>query len=163
MRIFQTQSMWDAKEGRWYEVFSVDGEQVSGEEYFRELEVEQCLEDDEIDEYCNCCNCEQEDCKDFNCTCRENVDLEDDNCVPCQCETCCEARGEFDEDELEEEPCFCEHCNEHREQELIDQCMEIVFNGCPNCAIEAIIDMAFNFKEVGKLEMKQDMKDFLED
>jgi len=44
MRVFSTQAMWDKVEERWYEVYAVDGETVEQEEYFRELEVEQCLE-----------------------------------------------------------------------------------------------------------------------
>jgi len=66
MRVFQTQSMWDKIEEQWYEVFSVDGEQCSQEEYFRELEVEQCLEDDEVEEEMN-----MEEIHDEDCTCQD--------------------------------------------------------------------------------------------
>ena len=66
MRVFSTQAMWDKKEEQWYEVFSVDGEQCSQEEYFRELETEQCLKIDECenveeihDEDCTCPDCQE--------------------------------------------------------------------------------------------------------
>jgi len=174
MRVFSTQSMWDIKEGKWYEVFSVDGESCSGEEYFRELEVEQCLEDDyevedmdEIEEtsYCMCCECkDNEDCPDFECTCcDDNCEVENGNTdgyleFPCQCDDCCESRGEFDDEE-----CFCQECNQEREEDLIDQCVEVILNGCTDCAIKCVVNTLLTFKKLGKLEMKQEMKDFLED
>ena len=99
MRVFATQAMWDKVEEQWYEVYAVDGETVEQEEYFREVEVEQCLENDEVDEYCTCCNCPtNEDCKDFNCTCGEcEEEVEngnmDDLVIECDCPgLCCNER-----------------------------------------------------------------------
>jgi len=172
MRIFQTQSMWDAKEGRWYEVFSVDGEQVSGEEYFRELETEQCLEDDEVDEYCDCCNCDVEDCKDFSCTCGENDcdcevengNVDDDTVFECDCPDCVEQRRI---DALEyEEFCTCDYCTEEREQDVISEFLDMLFypeGACRECIIEKFIDSLYTFKSFGIKEAKENMKEFLED
>ena len=158
MRVFATQAMWDAKEGKWYEEYSVDQESVTQEEYFRELETEQCLEDEE-ETFCKCCECGSEDCMDFNCTC-DDLEVEDDDCEPCQCETCCEARSEYDEEKL----CFCEECNKEREHELIQECLDFVFDPfCPEGVVDMVISTLLKFKELGKLEAKQDMKDFLED
>jgi len=169
MRIFQTQSMWDAKEGRWYEVFSVDGEQVSGEEYFRELETEQCLEDDEVEseeEYCKCCNCENK-CDNFECTCQlDDEEVEyineyecEDNELKEQCECpICKA-----EQEVKELDCFCEECSEDYMKEFINECLEHVFNGCPDCTIESIVKLAFKCKELGIESAKYKMYEFLED
>jgi len=167
MRVFQTQAMWDAKEGKWYEVYSVDQESVTQEEYFRELEVEQCLENDEIDEveetsYCKCCSCEVEDCDDFECTCNNESEdyIDNDLVIQCDCPDCIAMREE-DTDE-----CFCEECNVDREQELITECLDFVFDNdeaCVRCTIDKIIETFYKFKELGKLEIKQDMKEFLED
>jgi len=170
MRIFQTQSMWDAKEGRWYEVFSVDGEQVSGEEYFRELETEQCLEDDEIDElegYCQCCNCEDK-CDEFECTCQledEEVEYIDENyeCEDNELEEQCECPICQAEQEVKELDCFCEECSEDYIKEFIDECLEHVFNGCQECAIESVVKLAFKCKELGIESVKYKMYEFLED
>jgi len=116
---------------------------------FCELIDEDCIDDTEVesmDEY----ECEN-----------GNVDeyLEDDNCVPCQCDDCCESRGEFDD----EDECFCQECNQEREEDLIDQCVEVILNGCTDCAIKCVVNTLLTFKKLGKLEMKQEMKDFLED
>jgi len=171
MRVFQTQAMWDKVEQQWYEVFSVDGEQCSGEEYFRELETEQCLENDEFEdmeeteEYCMCCNCENK-CDDFECTCQlEELDecengnmMDDNNYVPCQCPDCVAMR--------EADECYCEECNKDREQDLITEVMDFVFDNdepCISYCIDKIIDTLYKFKEIGYREMKQDFKDFLED
>ena len=156
MRVFQTQAMWDAKEGRWYEVFSVDGEQVSGEEYFRELETEQCLEDDEIDEleetsYCMCCECpDNEDCKDFECTCCKNEDLEEDYIdndlvIQCDCPDCVAMREEI---ESEDDECDCLEC---REEAFISMAHDFIMGsgGCPDCILECLIDFADDMKNIG--------------
>ena len=156
MRIFQTQAMWDAKEGRWYEVFSVDGEQVSGEEYFRELETEQCLEDDEIDEleetsYCMCCECpDNEDCKDFECTCSENKEIEEnyidnDLVIQCDCPDCVAMR---EEQESKEDECDCLEC---REEKFITMAHDFIMGsgGCPDCILECLIDFADDMKNIG--------------
>jgi len=102
MRVFSTDSVWDVEEQQWYEAFFVNKEEVTSEEYFRELETEQCLENDEVEdeqEYCKCCSCDAEDCESFECTCDVNEELEDDNCEPCQCVECKSARGEFTAEE----------------------------------------------------------------
>jgi len=154
MRIFQTQSMWDAKEGRWYEVFSVDGESCSGEEYFRELETEQCLEDDEIDKveleessYCMCCECkDNEDCPDFECTCCKNEGLEEDYIdndlvIQCDCPDCVEQRR-LDQCNCKDCDCkdgsACDGCGREIEEQD-DEC------DCLECREEAFISMAHDF------------------
>jgi len=155
MRIFQTQSMWDAKEGRWYEVFSVDGEQVSGEEYFRELETEQCLEDDEIDEsevnsYCMCCECkDNEDCPDFECTCCKNEEIEEDYIdndlvIQCDCPDCVAMREEIESDD----ECDCLEC---REEKFISMAHDFIMgsNGYRDCILECLIDFADDMKNIG--------------
>jgi len=183
MRIFQTQSMWDAKEGRWYEVFSVDGESCSGEEYFRELEVEQCLEDDEIEleEYCQCCECkDNEDCPDFECTCGEFAEVENGNVdeyleIPCQCETCCESRGEFDDEDIcsecgetdcvcDYEECQCNDCRSQRHDDIVNasvgKAFEKIMNadGCEGCIVEALYEMSLEMKRLGW----SDHKDYID-
>ena len=162
MRIFQTQSMWDTKEGRWYEVFSVDGEQVSGEEYFRELETEQCLEDDEIEseeEYCKC--------DDFECTCQlddEEVEyINEYECEDNELEEQCECPICQAEQEVKELDCYCEECSEDYMKEFINECLEHVFNGCPDCVIESVVKLAFKCKELGIESAKYNMYEFLED
>lgn len=151
MRVFKNELMWDKVEQQWFNSFSVDGEICSQDEYYREIETEQCLEnDEEIETFCECCECGSEDCENFDCTC-DDLEVEEGN-----------TQEYFDEDD--EELCFCEHCNEPREQELIKECLDFVFDPC--CS-EGIVDMVistlFKFKELGKLEAKQDMKYFLED
>jgi len=174
MRIFQTQSMWDAKEGRWYEVFSVDGESCSGEEYFRELEVEQCLEDDEIDEtsYCQCCECpDNEDCDDFECTCCKNEEIEEnyidnDLVIQCDCPDCVVMREEI---EFDDDECDCLECRENRKIIFISEATKIIADGmcCPQCIYELLESVYDEGEEdgfdQGYDDAKEEMKDFLED
>ena len=162
MRIFQTQSMWDAKEGRWYEVFSVDGEQVSGEEYFRELETEQCLEDDEVDEvdetsYCMCCECkDNEDCEDFKCLCNE-IDEED-------LEDICSECGETD-CICDYEECQCNDCRSKRHDDIVNasvgKAFEKIMNadGCEGCIVEALFEMSLEMKRLGWSDHKMYIDD----
>lgn len=81
MRVFSTKSMWDIKEQKWYEVYFVDENEVTPDEYFRELGIEQERQldnlDNEDENYCQCCNCDVEDCPDFNCTCDEDSNDEE--------------------------------------------------------------------------------------
>jgi hypothetical protein len=67
--------------------YSVNGEEVSFEEYAKVIEgfyddnndnededdiEENTDEIDDVDPQCECCNCDDEDCDDFHCTCGEN-------------------------------------------------------------------------------------------
>lgn len=79
MRVFSTQSAWDAKEQRYFEVYYIDGREVSFEEYIAEMDADRYMNDDSDVENGNM--------------------LDDSNCEPCQCVECKSARDEFTEDE----------------------------------------------------------------
>ena len=138
MRVFATQAMWDKVEEKWYEVYAVDGETVEQEEYFRELEVEQCLENDDSEDeesYCKCCSCDAEDCPDFNCTCDED------------------SEEEFDEEEYE--PCQCNDCRTQRHEDTINESVSKAFDKimeserCPDCIIDALMEFSLEMKRLG--------------
>lgn len=169
-RVFSTDSVWDVEEQQWYEAFFVNKEEVTQEEYFRELESEQCLENDEEieEEFCMCCSCEKEDCMDFKCTCGdleiENENVIDDEVFECDCQDCVEQRR-LDSLEYEEELCFCPECRVESEQKLITECIDLVFDpeSCMECMINKIIDTLYTFKGLGYRESQNEMKMFLED
>jgi len=101
----------------------------------------------------------------------EQKDRESDVCDECKdCVGCDEhcGRGNHDEeyiDESEEELCFCEECNIEREQGLIRECLDMVFDpdACVDCTIDKVIETMYKFKELGYLEAREEMRDFLED
>ena len=91
-------------------------------------------------------------------------ELVDDNCVPCQCDDCCESRGEFDDEE--QEFCTCDYCTEEREQDVITEFLDMLFNpegACRECIIEKFIDSLYTFKNFGIKETKENMKEWLDD
>lgn len=145
MRTFNNESVWDKENQEWVEIYYIDGQEVSVDTYTEQLEVEELATEDVIDENCECCNCpDNSDCVDFECTC-----------------------GEVVEDETEcvfETECYCEECNEEREQELINECLDVVFDSdaCVDCTVDKIIETMLAFKELGKLEAKEEMMEFLE-
>ena len=82
----------------------------------------------------------------------------EDNELEEQCECpICQA-----EQEVKELDCFCEECSEDYMKEFINECLEYVFNGCQECAIESVVKLAFKCKELGIESAKQDMIEFLE-
>ncbi len=62
MRLFECNSIYDANQGQYIEEFFIDGEEVFCDEYFEQLEQEQEIENAKlkVQEYCECCNCEEE-------------------------------------------------------------------------------------------------------
>lgn len=160
MRMFSTQTMWDVKEQQWYNVYTVDQEEVAQEEYFRELETEQCLEADdidEVDEYCQCCNCPDQ-CNEFNCTCGEDLEVEN---------------GKVDEylDQEQEDyfECECPDCVEERKVDFLSVAVNIISEGmcCPQCLyelLESVYDKgASDGFDQGYEECKKEIREFLED
>lgn len=72
MRAFETKALWDSENHEWYEEYFIDGEQVSAEDYFEEMEFE-TFEDDELCDG-DCDNCEgycEEDDEEPECDCPE--------------------------------------------------------------------------------------------
>jgi len=178
MRVFNNESMWDKETQSWLEMYTIDGFEVDEETYMEQFKVEELATEEDnqdiIDPNCKCCNCNNDDCADFNCTCGEsdyckdnelkNGNMfDDENYYECQCEDCIAMReAEFEQ----EDECFCQECNIPREQELITEVLDFIFDNndaCINCTIDKIIETLYKFKNLGILEAKQDMKDFLED
>jgi len=96
------------------------------------------------------------------------------NCIGCD-EHC--GRGNRDEEYIEDcedeelenncdEFCTCEYCTEEREQAVITEFLDMLFDpegACKNCIIEKFIDSLYTFKDFGVREVKEEMKEFLED
>lgn len=115
-----------------------------------------CSQDDNC-EQCNCSECGG--CGNTECCDDENRDCEDNELENTQCECpVCEAEREIDELE-----CFCSECQEDFMKDAIGQCLDRVFNGCPDCGIEAVVNLAFKCLEFGKRNAKQEMLEFLEE
>lgn len=100
----------------------------------------------------------------------EDTDVEEDDSKPDDCATC-EDRYECDDyierqkqESEEEELCFCDECTEEREQALFDEVFSLMFSGdaCRNCIIEKVIDIAYDFKKLGYLEARDEMREFLD-
>ena len=143
--------------------FFLDNEEVSFEDYrdfVSELLVDNEQNEDECacsqDDHCEQCDCSEcSGCENTEC-CEENRDCED-NGLGEQCPVCSAVR------EIDELECFCSECQEDFMKDSIAQCLERVFNGCPDCGIEAIVNLAFKCLEFGKRNAKQEMLEFLED
>lgn len=117
----------------------------------------------------------------FWCRLVDNDYCDCDVCDECsQCIGCDEhcGRGNHDEEfeenrdcedeELEEicEFCTCGSCTEKREQAVITEFLDMLFNpegACKQCIIEKFIDSLYAFKDFGNREAKEDMIEFLED
>jgi len=160
--VFSNMSFGDIRE-----YLSRDGRirfcELIDEDCIEDLEVES-IDDRQYDVSPECANCDgcDEHCGRGN---HDEEYLEDDNCVPCQCETYCESRGEFD-DEDELEFCTCEYCTEEREQNAISEFLDMLFDpegACRECIIEKFIDSLYTFKNFGIKEVKENMREWLED
>lgn len=64
MKLFQTETIYDAKTDEWVEKYWVNGQEVDADLYFFEIERERDLEiqkleeqEDEMDELCDCPEC----------------------------------------------------------------------------------------------------------
>jgi len=65
MRLFQSESRYNVKTGKWEECFWIDGQEVDGDDYFYEMEIENKLENDKLlkqieieeEDECDGCNC----------------------------------------------------------------------------------------------------------
>lgn len=65
MRLFQSESQYNVKTGKWEEYFWIDGKEVDGDAYFYEMEIENKLENDKLlkqieieeEDECDCCDC----------------------------------------------------------------------------------------------------------
>lgn len=143
MRTFNNKSVWDAENQEWVEIYYIDGQEVDVDTFAEQAEIEELATEDD----CNVCN----ECA---------------NCVGCD-EHC--GRGnhddEYTEDEEDGEMCFCPECQQEREQELITECLDMVFNpdACVNCTIDKVIETLYKFKELGYLEARDEIKEFLKD
>jgi hypothetical protein len=136
MRIFTNESIWDAENQEWCEVYFIDGQRVSVDEYNEQLEVEESVADE---------NLEVNDC--------ENEVSEE----VCECTICTAER------EIESLECCCNECVEDHMKDFIDECLERVFNGCPECIVDSVVKLAFKCLNLGKENVKQEMYEFLED
>lgn len=146
MRTFTSKSIWNTETKTWDELYWINNIEVSGDMYFRELEEEPFIAEEVKP---------QSDC---------------DVCDECsQCDGCDEHCGRGNHDEVfeleDEDMCFCDECSEEREQNLIGECLDLVFDpeSCIDCVISKIIDTAYRFKELGALEARSEMREFLED
>ena len=74
----------------------------------------------------------------------------------CECPICDAER------DIEEIKCFCNECEEDFVDDSIEECLERVFNGCPDCVVDSIIKLAFKCLEFGKENAKQKTMEFLE-
>jgi len=110
----------------------------------------ECSNCDGCDEHCGRGN-HDEEYIDKNYECEDNELEEQCECPICQAEQ-----------EVKELDCFCEECSEDYMKEFINECLEYVFNGCQECAIESVVKLAFKCKELGIESAKQDMIEFLE-
>lgn len=145
--------------------YFIDNEEVNFEDYrdfvadiFNENsneELNDCVcSQDENCENCNCSECSG--CDNVEC-CNENRDCEDEVLEEiCECPVCAAER------EVQELDCFCEECVEDNMKDFIDECLEHVFGGCPDCAIESVVKLAFKCLNLGKENVKHEMTEFLD-
>ena len=75
----------------------------------------------------------------------------------CDCPICQAER------EVLELDCYCNECQNDFMKDAIEECLEKVFNGCPDCAVKSIINLAFKCLEFGKQNVKQEMYEFLDE
>ena len=84
MKLFSSESIFNAKTGKWEERYWINGNPVDGDLYFFEQDVEKKLEADKL---------------------LKQIEIEDriniiDPCDGCKCRECCEAEDELTYDEL---------------------------------------------------------------
>ena len=54
MNLFENKSLYDAKLKNWVEFFFVNGQEVNSDEYFDLLDLETQIEDEKVEDNCNC-------------------------------------------------------------------------------------------------------------
>jgi len=159
MRIFNNESMWDAENQQWMEIYTIDNIQVDEETYMEQFKVEELVteEIDEVDSYCKCCNCpDNEDCEDFKCLCNE-IDEED-------LEDICSECGETD-CICDYEECQCNDCRSQRHDDIVNasvgKAFEKIMNadGCEGCIVEALFEMSLEMKRLGWSDHKMYIDD----
>lgn len=165
MRVFTNESIYDKNTEQWVDYWAIDNAPVDSETFFQEVEKEEniieepeddcaCSQDDSC-EQCNCSECPG--CDNLEC-CEENRDCKDENLEEiCECPIC------QAEQEVQDLECHCSECNEDYMKDFIGECLERVFNGCPDCAIESVVKLAFKCKELGRQSVKQEVREVLED
>jgi len=130
MRAFKNESIYDKESGKWSEVYYIDGNEVELEEYFQGIEDEENdIGSSELGELCECCKCEDSDtCDDYECTC--------DN-------------GDNREDDLED--CQCNECRKERFYHLLTDTLNHIVeaDGCPNCILGTLLDFCMEFEDMG--------------
>lgn len=136
MRTFEVKSLYDSTNKKWLEFYFIDGREVEPDEYFANLESEEIEKvKDYEEEQCECGG----DC--------ENCDMNDEVAV------------------VETEFCTCESCTEEREQAVIEEFLDMLFDpdgACKRCVIEKFINTIYMFKDFGAREAKEQMKEFLD-
>jgi len=162
MRVFKNESIFNQETQDWEEYYSVDGTQLTADEYSEQVEIEElATEEDEIelDDMDNVTPCDCDFCVEQRRLEQDELEDEERNTYDCsQCEGC-----EDPEDELEN--CYCSDCNEIREDELISKCLDVVFDSdsCIDCTIDKVIETMYRFKVLGMKQAKTEMQEFLED
>ncbi len=57
MRTFTVDSIFDGEHRKWMEIYMIDNQEVQADTYFKQLEIEERLENDNIEMSCQCVNC----------------------------------------------------------------------------------------------------------
>jgi len=155
-----------------------------GRVIFCEFDDESNVNDVELEEanesyLCKCCSCDNDDCDEYNCTCGKpdycednEIEIEEDHIdndlvIQCDCPDCVDQRRiDALEYEDEQEFCTCDYCTEEREQNVISEFLDMLFDpegACRECIIEKFIDSLYTFKNFGIKETKENMREWLED
>lgn len=145
MREFTNKSLWDKESQEWVEFYAIDGQEVDADTFSEQAEIEELATEDESE--CQCCKCsDSETCDEYVCTC--------DN-----------GENNHDEEPEEDEICFCPDCVKEREEKLITECLDMVFDpdACVDCTIDKVLYTMFEFKMLGYGIARSEMKMFLED
>ena len=162
MRIFNNESMWDAENQQWMEMYTIDGFEVDEETYMEQFKVEELATEDES-YLCKCCSCDNDDCDEYNCTCNkpdccEDNEVENGNMME---EDICPVCGETNCDCGE---CMCDDCRSQRHDDIVHESVGKAFEkimaseGCPNCIVEALMEMSLEMKRLGW----SDHKDYID-
>lgn len=150
MRTFKTESIWDAEEQQWVEVYFVNNQEVDMETFNEEMDREVNPPEEEFDD--------NEESPGY----QEDV-FDVDGCKGCEeYQECFKKYGDFDEES--EEMCFCEECQKEREHSLITECLDMVFDpvACVDCTIDKVVQILYKFKELGYLEARAELREFLD-
>ena len=182
MRIFNNESMWDAENQQWMEMYTIDGFEVDEETYMEQFKVEELVTEDES-YLCKCCSCDNDDCNDFECTCGKPDsddcldDIVDCDCDyrECNCPDCVAIRNQQDLEDIcsecgetdcvcDYEECQCNDCRSQRHDDIVNESVGKAFEkimaseGCPNCIVEALMEMSLEMKRLGW----SDHKDYID-